>query len=110
MQTFIRRKLARDRRLEQNHRPMTLQDSLKTKSPIMMNILRARAQHEGQELAPGAPGLSASDLVRLLEEYRMSKTEKTLDQLAVGYDIDRDQLARLVRFVDVPDEQPMPTN
>ena len=49
-----------------------------------------------------------SELVRLLEEYRGAPSNATLDQLAIDYDIDRAVLQRLVRFVSVPDEQPLP--
>ncbi|KAI3624985.1 hypothetical protein CBS9595_000346 [Malassezia furfur] len=40
------------------------------KSDAMLGILQARAQHEGEDAAQPAAGLSAPELVRLLEEYR----------------------------------------
>lgn len=74
----------------------------------MLGILQARAQNEGEDAAAPAAGLSAPELVRLLEEYRGAPSNATLDQLAIDYDIDRAVLQRLVRFVSVPDEQPLP--
>ena len=89
-------------------RPGKVRRGLLTQSDAMLGILQARAQHEGEDAAQPAAGLSAPELVRLLEEYRGAPKDATLDQLAIDYDIDRAVLARLVRFVSVPDEQPLP--
>lgn len=78
-----------------------------TQSDTMIGILQARAQHEGEDPDVPAPGLTAPELVRLLDEYRDAPSSHTLDRLAVEYDVDRAALGRLVQFVGVPEEQPI---
>lgn len=68
----------------------------------MVGIMDARARNEMDEASDGPPGLTASELVRLLEEYKAEPGR--LDQLATEYAVDREKLYRLVRFVSVPDE------
>ena len=68
----------------------------------MMGIMDARARIEMDEASDGSPGLTASELVRLLEEYKAEPHR--LDQLATEYAVDRAKLHRLVRFVSVPDD------
>lgn len=81
-------------------------------SDSMLGIMRARAQHEVETEEPQstyAPGLTAPELVRLLEEYEASPSDAHLDRLAVEYDVDRASLGRLVKFVRAPDDQPLTT-
>lgn len=79
-----------------------------TQSDAMIGILKARAEHEGEQENSARPAsLSAPELVRLLEEYKQVPTDATLDRLAIEYDVDRTPLGRLVRFVHAPDEQPI---
>ena len=66
----------------------------------MMGILHARVRNEREEEEGTAPGLTAGELVRLLTEYREDPAK--LDTLAMEYDVDRDQLRRLVLVVSVP--------
>lgn len=75
-------------------------DTLHRDGP-MLGILHARVQNEHLESNEGiAPGLSAGELSRLLEEYRIDPTK--LNQLALEYDVGADKLRRLVRYVAAP--------
>jgi hypothetical protein len=78
-----------------------------TQTNPMLGIIEARARSEPEDEFQRGPGLTASEMVRLLEEYRANTHPSTLDRLAVEYDVDRAALGRLVQYVSVPDEQPV---
>lgn len=75
----------------------------------MLHVIRARAMADpADETAPTIQGLSASEILHLLTDYKASPSSETLDRLAVEYDVDRTLIGKLVRFVHAPEEQPLP--
>ncbi|WFD20578.1 hypothetical protein MCAP1_002825 [Malassezia caprae] len=60
------------------------------------------------EKPPAVQGLSASEVLHLLEDYKAAPSSATLDRLAVEYDVDRTLIGKLVQFVRAPEEQPLP--
>lgn len=77
------------------------------KTTSMLDIMNARAHSEPEAAHDHVQGLSASELVRLLEEYQTSPTPAQLDKLAVAYDVPRDRLTSLVAYVQAPAGQPL---
>ncbi|WFD33173.1 hypothetical protein MSPP1_004231 [Malassezia sp. CBS 17886] len=77
----------------------------------MLTIMRAREQNDPNEAreAPSAvgEGLTVSELLCLLDDYKHTPTAERLEQLAVAYDVDVAVLQRLVKWVSVPQEQPL---
>lgn len=69
----------------------------------MLGILAARGA-----AADDQSGLPAGDLVRFLDEYKLSdRSQAVLERLAIEYDIPQDQAAALVRWVSTPGQQPL---
>ncbi|WFD28450.1 hypothetical protein MNAN1_003461 [Malassezia nana] len=78
-------------------------------SGTMLHVMQARSQTEPTEETPLAvQRLSASEILRLLTEYQARPSSQALDQLAVEYDVDRELLGKVVRYVHAPEEQPTP--
>ena len=75
----------------------------------MLHVIQARAMTEPtDERPPAVQGLSASEVLQLLVEYKSTPSSETLDRLAVEYDVDRALIGKLVQFVHAPEEQPLP--
>ena len=82
----------------------------------MLNILDVRMKQDRAERKPKdlfaaaeqpTPGLTSSELVRLLQEYQTSPTQQQLERLAVEYDADAKLLEGVAKWVRVPERQPM---
>ena len=74
----------------------------------MLNILDVRMKQDRAERKPKdlfaaaeqpTPGLTSSELVRLLQEYQTSPTPQQLERLAVEYDADAKLLEGVAKSV-----------
>ncbi|PWN89296.1 hypothetical protein FA10DRAFT_253404 [Acaromyces ingoldii] len=81
----------------------------------MLNILAAREKNQNEEAqdASSTNRLSIHSILQLLDERKRCQTQRQVDELSVGFDIDRkvlDDLARLVNSPSIEQEQHVRTN